>query len=359
MKLPALLTQVYITSLLTDIKIWVAVIGALTSLTVALISYFGSRRAQNELALLKAALAERKSENDARRDYEYEARKRLYEQCEPLLFQLYEAAENARYRVHSLARTARSGDLGPENSWLNGPSYYMRSTIYNLLAPVALFKLIQKRLTFVDLTVEPRIRTLYRLTKVLYISFTDPFGFAKLDPPISYNPDHPKRCELREKNPARYWQQGFHMGELDFAAEGLIAEESTEPARLKTFGEFDAAYCSEDPEDRSNLSMAGYLFLGFHPMTRPVLWRILVAEAHLCRVILEANRIDSTEFTAEPVRPISTEFTAEPVRPIPRDERSNFDWRQASAEATDVQVLVEPFSVAEEYLRRQLQRFVV
>jgi hypothetical protein len=40
-----------------------------------------------------------KSKEDARREYEYEARKRLYREYEPVLFQLHQLCEVARTRI--------------------------------------------------------------------------------------------------------------------------------------------------------------------------------------------------------------------------------------------------------------------
>src|SRR5918994_17922 len=195
--------------MIKDVAILTAVLAALTSLAVAFVNYFGSRRTQKEVESLRAELAERKSEKDARRDYEYEARKRLYQECEPLLFQLCELSENALNRIYGLARSARTGNLDPPDNWLDGPGYYMASTIYNLLAPVAVFKLMQRRLTFVDLTVEPRIKAQYNLAKHIAVSFTDDFDIAALHPPIEYDPTTPASRELREKNPAQFWRQGL------------------------------------------------------------------------------------------------------------------------------------------------------
>ena len=44
-------------------------------------------------------LEEQRAIKDARRDYEYDAKKRLYAECEPLVFQALELAESARFRI--------------------------------------------------------------------------------------------------------------------------------------------------------------------------------------------------------------------------------------------------------------------
>ena len=95
-------------------QIWAALIAAVASLIVAIVTAFKTYRAQQALARLDSQLQEQRAERDARRDYEYEAKKRLYTQCEPIIFQAMELAENFRHRVLSLARSARTGDLLPD-----------------------------------------------------------------------------------------------------------------------------------------------------------------------------------------------------------------------------------------------------
>src|SRR5437588_3203958 len=131
------------------ISIIVAVVAALSSLVVAVVSYLSSRKNSHDLESLKADLAEKQAEKSARRDYEYEARKRLYQQYEPLLFQLVELSESALRRISGLAKSASKGNLRPDHTgWLAPNDYYydhyMASTIYRLLAPFAILKLIQR-----------------------------------------------------------------------------------------------------------------------------------------------------------------------------------------------------------------------
>src|SRR6185369_4404651 len=49
---------------------------------------------QSDIELLRSRLGEQGKDRDARRDYQYEAHKRLYAECEPLLFQLADFAEH-------------------------------------------------------------------------------------------------------------------------------------------------------------------------------------------------------------------------------------------------------------------------
>lgn len=233
---------------------------------------------QEKLTALKATLDDRNSASAARRDYEYEARKRLYDEVEPLLFQVYEALEEAHYRVRSLARTARNGDLG----WLAGNGYYLASTVYKLLLPVAHLRLIQRRMTFVDLGLDPHIELRYLLLKLYARSFTDDFDFARTSPRLLYDPNHADWPKKREEEPAVYARQALVVGDLECVADLLINREG-EKSRAISYGEFEALL--SNPIDE-NLQEAITLFRGFSPQHKPVLARMLVSQACLSKFIL-------------------------------------------------------------------------
>src|SRR5262249_2549810 len=106
------------------------------SLIIALITFFSARANQRDVEKLKAELTEKKSEKDARRDYVYEARKRLYKEYEPLFFQFTESAEIALGHIQSLAERGREGNLA-DGRYLSKNSYFLKTTVYKLLVPVA------------------------------------------------------------------------------------------------------------------------------------------------------------------------------------------------------------------------------
>ena len=146
---------------LAEVDIAVAWIGATASLVVsvvgALVAARASRRSDEALERVKADIAARSSEADARRDYRYKAKQRLYEECEPILFQLLERADDARHRIASLARTARQGRLDPglptSDNWLAHEGYYLASTTYYVFAPLVIGALLRRKITLVGLTV--------------------------------------------------------------------------------------------------------------------------------------------------------------------------------------------------------------
>lgn len=262
-----------------------ALIAAISALIISIITYFTNRKNQQELENLRARLAIQKSENDARRDYEYEARKRLYEECEPLIFQMIELSENALHRIFSLARTARQGNLP---SWLKEEDYYLYSTIYNLLAPLTMFQLMRDRLTIIDLTVEPRIKTQYQLMKQLYLTFTEDFALANQQPILKYDPFDDDWAEKRESNPQVYWRQGLPIGLLDNAVQSMMIRKDNNE-RCVTYGQFELAFKANNSEYTDGLKRMIDVFRSFHPKTRPILWRILITQAVIYNALINTQ----------------------------------------------------------------------
>ncbi len=363
-----------------DIKLWVAYIAAAASLLTVLINVLltrsserkrreheGRMAAQKEqhdktieklrselggqLKQFEAQLEDQKAERNARRDYEYEARKRVYHEVEPILFQLAELAEGGLHRIYSLARTARNGNLSdPATSWLGSADqgyYYYHSTAYHLFAPLAAVKLLQRRITFVDLSVEKSIAAEYALAKALLITFTDDYDFARCRPVLEYDPnsdqlDTAAGKALFASSPEKYWRQGIFVGWVENLAEAMLTDETeNRPARVRTFGEYERERDTKDSRLQQALRNVRYLFLRFHPAQRPVLWRLLVAQACIYHSFVE---IRERKLTRQPA----------PDRPLvllPESERKRLEWRTSLEQAatSDNMVFREPFETAREY----------
>lgn len=157
--------------MVSESDIPVAIITFLSSVVVALITSKLTLRNDERLKRLEQALNKKQTEDKARLDYEYEAKKRLYQEYEPLIFQMQESSESALNRIMNLARDSRNGYLRP-GGWLSDmKSYYLRSTIYRIFAPMVLFKLMRARLTLFDLNLNSQFNNQYLLAKILYRTF--------------------------------------------------------------------------------------------------------------------------------------------------------------------------------------------
>jgi hypothetical protein len=320
-----------------------ALTTALGGVVVAIISYMGKRRSDRKLAELNEQLDKSK----AQRDYEYEARKRLYMEFQPLMFQLVESCDNAYWRIHGLAGSAREGRLDPDKgSRLRANSKsYLLSTVYRFMAPLVLFRLCQMRLTVVDLSLDPLIHRPYAIAKVLYRTWNGGRNLAKLGRPIPYDPDG-KADKLRlikgEAVQAAQFKQHLNLQEIEHLIEALtVKDEFTNKLRCMTLGEFMDEYRDKTSKVHKYGSCVKELFVDFRPDTRPVLWRILITQAYLYNALM--NTYNGT-----------TDAPMDPLALITLEQQKDFDWRQSDAEASFEQAVVEPFASAREYLTQRL-----
>jgi hypothetical protein len=326
-------------------------IPAIVSLVVAVIamvtSFATSRKlasSNEELAGLTSRLRDEESALNARRHYEYEALKRLYTECEPLLFQIFELAEDAESRVQALARECRQDNLRRDGSgWLGGEGYYFNSTVYRFFAPLAAIRILQRRLTAVDLALDSRLETQYRLLRMLYRSMSDDHALAERSPVLPYEPDRadpdkPDRESRIAAEPKIYVRQGLYRGTLDRLAESMIILEG-DIDRVMSFGEFLQFKQDEESQLYRAMPQVRILLFGFHPLTRPVLWRVLVTQ----KLIYDALR---TSRDADRTGPVDIPS----LIPTVTDEYlATLDWRQKQSEVT-TEIIKNEISAARAYI---------
>jgi hypothetical protein len=300
-----------------------AIIAAIASGAAAIVS------AWNQIKLKK--LEEIKAEKDARRAYEYEARKRLYQEFEPALFQLVDLSDSALRRIKGLARESKDGFLTPGQGWLsNDDAYYMKNTIYRFIAPLAVFSIIQRRLTTFDLNLDSCIEIQYILTKALYQTFSKDFPISRSKPTLPYNPHGIPGYEQTNVKDL----QGLYMGVVDQLAEALIKEEPGNKLRIISYGEFENKYIEFKKKEHFRAIID--LLLDFYPKNRKVLWRILLAQAHIYMAIIRVSKIS----------PDSCK-DLKPLKIIPKGERKDFDWsRNVSDTKSD-----DSYTAVEDYFR--------
>jgi len=328
------------TALATSTAVVTSIVAAAASICGALITAVLAqrikRRNDEQLERLKAELTEAKAERDAARDYRYDAKKRLYTDLQPLLFQLSALCESAYLHTRGLARTARNGWLGtgPE-SWLRD-EYYLLSTVYRLLAPAAVVQLIQRRLTLVDLSVDQTLYERYRLARLLLATWFSGFDIAASEPALEYHP-HDRDAEARaETELAVYRLQHLFTGQVEALAACLVVRDTPdEPLRHRTYGEFEREW--REGAGREAVAPAVDLISTVHPRTHPVLWRVLVVQAHLYWALAGAGEDGSA-------RPFG----------LPDAERAKFDWREPGAAETYELAVADPFRGARGYLEHVL-----
>jgi hypothetical protein len=335
-------------------QIWAALIAAGASLVVAIFSAGRATRtqsniaqAQRDIAELTSQLQEKSAERDARRDYEYEAKKRLYSQCEPVIFEAMELAENFRHRVISLARSAKTGFLTPAGiGWLeNTDSYYFKSTAFFLLAPLTPLKVIRRRLTSIDLALESRMNLQYQLLKLAFHSYTWDFDLASQSPILDYRPDDadpgkPEREKILVEKPAVYRRQGLYLGILDQLADAMISD-AQDSSYYKSLGVFGTELDGRRSGVGKFSADIAALFCGFHPASQPILWRVLVTQYLLLGAFLRTQDHDVNDGAD----------WSDLVPTISAEEAESLNWHIQDHEAA----AATPLAIGREYLMNRLR----
>jgi hypothetical protein len=215
--------------------------------------------------------------------------------------------------------------------------------MYKLMAPLVVFRLIQQRLTFIDVTLDVHIANQYRLLKLLYLTFTDPYDFAAIDPKLEYKPDVEDWRPKREENEQVYWRQGLYLGSLDNSIDALIVTDQNGKSRLKTFGEFDSEFTDENSNTHKMFLTFADVLYGFHPQRRPVLWRMLFTQTLIYEKMIESQATSKETSTRVGLSAIS-----------PSLPTGDLDWRDSSSNVSSDEALLIPKKVAQEYLRLRL-----
>jgi hypothetical protein len=224
-------------------------------------------KTSESLEELKDRLTRQAAEESARRDYEYEARKRLYTQIQPLLFQLAELCESSYDRIVNLQRARVFRLLEPD-------SYVMLSTIYRLASPLVVVRQIQRSLTTVDLGVDLTVRGQYLVAKEIARTLTCGQQLAETNPKLDY----------RWKNQAE--RQHIGVGELEMLVKLLTVRDADGVTRSMDYSEFQACY-QNDNQARRVINYSQVRLAGANPLTKPVVWRTLVAQAYLQWVMMD------------------------------------------------------------------------
>lgn len=257
------------------------------SLVISIMSAWFTLHNQRKLEKAKSELEQEKLEKNARRDYEYAAKKRLYESYEPLLFQLSELSDMAYSRLEGIAKNTKEGTRLDAGVWHDFESHYFRTTIYNLLAPLAIFRLIQKRITFADFRIEESVYLQYSLIKMLFYSFADDFKLARMRN-LPEDRIYFEKWKEQHKTPdPNFVRQGLQSNKIDVLTSAFLVSEG-ESIRLLSFAEFEAGL--ENAHGIREKIQEGFdLFKGFHPEKKSILWGILLVHACIHSFIIKTT----------------------------------------------------------------------
>ncbi len=211
-------------------------------------------------SLISYFLSVKKGEKDARRDYEYDARKQLYENYEPYMFQFHQLCEEAYQRIADLAKNLREERRG----LLQDNSVYIINTVYRILTPLAMFRVMEQRLTKYDLELDKQIKNEYLFAKALYNILRN----SKLI--VSSNQENisDKKAVPKEKP-----SEAIHLAEIEKMTEALLQNKGgqSDKIRIISLAEFT------DLNDKKPFYKICKLFVNFNPNTSLVFWTNLLS----------------------------------------------------------------------------------
>lgn len=194
----------------------------------------------------------------AQRQYEYEARRRLYVAIGPLRFQLLVACRDLVSRIVSL------GVRGHYVMNLDG--YYARSTVYRLLKPVALAMLIEEQMSLADFSVDQAAIECLRFRRSV-TSILSGGELAAEHPNVDWG----------------YQREHVFADSLVSVVQALITRPAGAPARPLRFDEFSGKL---NQEGWAGFAPFDHLLDQFQCDSKPILWLRMVAYAHACNALV-------------------------------------------------------------------------
>jgi hypothetical protein len=230
-------------------------------------------------AKLEAGIRERVetvlADQAAQRQYEFEAKRRLYAAIGPLRFQLLLACRELAGRV------VAQGTAQREQYATSIDGYYGRSTLYRILRPLCLSELIERQIAFADFSVDPAALDLLRLRKAAFTAFSGELLVR----------GHPKVDWSRQS-------EHVFVDNLSKSANALVVTRD-EGQRAMRFHEFEALLA----ENAVSLSPFPELLARFSPQRLPLFWLRLVAYGALCNEFINmAGTLIGFERRTYPIR---------------------------------------------------------
>jgi hypothetical protein len=195
----------------------------------------------------------------AQRQYEYDARRRLYLAIGPLRFQLLLACRDYAGRIVAFHGTERYS--------MALTNYYGRSTLYRLLRPLAIGELIEKQVAVTDFGVDPGAVDCLRFRRTITRIMSGD--------------------ELVEGRPGVKWDaevEHVYADSLAVSAQALIGHDPDGSERVLRFDEFTERLKAEG---WGIVAPFNALLEDFLVGAKPILWLRLVAYGHACNALID------------------------------------------------------------------------
>jgi hypothetical protein len=219
----------------------------------------------------------------AQRQYDWVARKRLYEAIGPLRFQLLLACRDWAGRVVAHGTQERYD--------MNVATYYGRSTLYRLIRPVTIGLLIERQMAYADFAVDPAAVQLLRFSNSVRQCLSGEFLVAGHS---QINWDEQEQHVFAEV--------------LSTAAAALVRPAGEQAERVMRFDELRD--CLQQHDFVAKVAPFPALLAGFTPASKPLLWVRMIGYARICQ-----------QFVAEHGRALGIQGRDVPVKSLLEETR--------------------------------------
>lgn len=189
----------------------------------------------------------------AQRQYEYEARKRLYTVIGPLRFQLMLACRDLTRRIEGYSKNHYPTSIN---------TYYGRSTLYRILRPIAIAELIEQQIALADFSVDVDAVDCLRFRKSatrIWSGNEIACGYEN----INWDEEH----------------EHVFSDSISVSANALIKREPNTPDRILRYDEYVKLV---DAHQLDDIRSFRDLLKSFDIQEKPILWMRLVAYASSC-----------------------------------------------------------------------------
>lgn len=247
------------TPLWEDPRVLAALVAAAVSL---LVNFIGKLVLDRRLEAYKAGLSELTAENEARIQYELEAKKRLYNTVGHLRFQLLIASRDVAKHVATLGKKERRYPTNIAN-------YYGQSTLYRLIKPIALCEMIERQISLADFSVDADAVALLRFKRSVFAAFSSAEAIG----------DHPDaNWQVQE--------QHIFYHSLSRIAHAIILDEDDGNQVLMPFHTFQEFLRSDG--NVQQISPFPELLEDFSLEAKPLLWTRLIFYGFLCAELVNS-----------------------------------------------------------------------
>jgi hypothetical protein len=188
------------------------------------------------------------------------------------------------------------------DGWMGSASSTLVDVLYDLMAPLVLFRFLSYGLRRSLSVFTNRARFQFGLLdSALNVIFNDA-DVAALSPSIAYTPRVPDWRSKRKINPQRYWWQGISIERFDEAGRFFGEPANGNPSLVQLVSvqdfrkQYRIIYESFDRKAQQAVGLLANPLYGFSPAERPVYWRLLVILGRIYEALLGNTTFDPQEY---------------------------------------------------------------